>query len=169
MPEPIFEPEFWLRRLLLATDKEQVHHAIYQCDFDRWRRIAERHRRILAGYIGPTDDVLDAGCGWGRLLSLLPYGWHGHYTGIDLSPDFLAIAREAHPEHEFVLGDLRTVFSHMKCVSKYDWAVLVSIRGMVIGNAGNEVWDEIRDVLRGCADRLLILEYDENDEGMVVG
>lgn len=167
MPEPIFEPDFWSRRLRVAISREQIHHAVYICDPDTWRRIAERHRRLLAGHIAPTDDVLDVGCGWGRLLSLLPYEWRGHYTGVDLSPDFIRVAREAYPELEFVLGDIRNVFEGAR-TPRWDWAVLVSIRDMITDNLGAEHWNAIREVLLTRCDKLLILEYTENDEGVVL-
>ena len=52
-------------------------------------------------------DVLDIGCGEGRLLSVLnAYGYHGHYRGEDLMPDMLIRARRAHPEADFVCANL---------------------------------------------------------------
>ncbi|HUF47813.1 MAG TPA: class I SAM-dependent methyltransferase, partial [Vicinamibacterales bacterium] len=58
-------------------------------------------RRFLSP--GPSDRVIDLGCGSGRALAWnTPSG--ASLTGIDISPHF---AREALADHDLVLGDLR--------------------------------------------------------------
>jgi len=46
--------------------------------------------------------VLDLGCGTGRLLAALK---PSRGVGVDLSPAMVELARRAHPEQEFVVGD----------------------------------------------------------------
>lgn len=46
----------------------------------------------------PDSSVLDVGCGFCDLYEFLnKRGWRGHYTGIDIVPGLLRIARERHP------------------------------------------------------------------------
>jgi SAM-dependent methyltransferase len=55
---------------------------------------------VLAEYAlrMPDCSVLDVGCGFGDLYDFLRNrGWHGHYTGIDIVPGLLEVARERHP------------------------------------------------------------------------
>jgi SAM-dependent methyltransferase len=59
--------------------------------------------------IGVRDDssVLDVGCGHGDLYAFLnARGFRGPYTGVDLSPELIASARERFPAAHFVLGDV---------------------------------------------------------------
>lgn len=170
--EPIFDPEYWYKRLANSSPAD-MHHAVFRCPRDRWERIANKHRHILLGRVGPRESLLDAGCGWGRLLDLLPSSWNGYYCGIDLCPDFAGIARQRYPQHAFICGDLRGVeplwFSRCReGYDEFDWCILVSIRPMIKRHCGEEVWDKIERRLRSVSKRLLYLEYDENDPGEVV-
>ena len=164
MTEPILDPNYWRKRLKHAKER---HRAIFRCSLERWHRIEEKHRKILANRIKDTDKILDAGCGWGRLLDLMPRYWHGDYLGIDISPDFVRLAEKNHPGRSFLIGDLRNVKEAQPVKIKFDWAILISIKQMVINNLGVDAWDEIEVGLRRMAHGMLILEYDENSEGSV--
>jgi cyclopropane fatty-acyl-phospholipid synthase-like methyltransferase len=146
-----------------AASDEQ-HRAIYMTDRDTWEAIEQRHKQILARTIGPQDSILDAGCGWGRLLTLLPPSWNGGYLGIDLSPDFIALARKRHRGRTFWCASLLNL---PPVHGTYDWAVFISIRPMVIKNLGQQAWDIMEANLRQVAKKLLYLEYKLDDEGSV--
>lgn len=161
MTEPILDPDYWKQRLKQAREP---HQAIFRCPLDRWLRIEDRHREILGYLISPRDSILDAGCGWGRLLTLLPGDWDGRYLGVDLSPDFIAKAQGAYPKKEFIVGDLRA----LEFPDRFDWAILISIRPMVKRNLGDGIWEQMEVELKRVARRLLYLEYDEDDIGEVV-
>jgi SAM-dependent methyltransferase len=163
--EPVFDPDYWRVRLARSIDREQAHHAVFEVSEERWRKIAAKHRDILRGKILPSDSILDAGCGWGRLLSLLPKEWKGEYVGVDLSPDFIRVATAAHPSRHFLVGDLR---EPLGVGGSFSWAILISIRQMVIANVGGEAWAEIEANLRAVARRLLVLEYDSDAGGVVL-
>lgn len=167
MTEPILDPTYWKRRLAQAGT--MVHHSIFKCSLDTWLAIECRHQEILQKYIAPTTSVLDCGCGYGRLLTLLPNDWHGTYHGIDISPDFVDVARSTYPGRVFHVGDLQDLwFLRHNGQGKFDWAVLISIRPMVRRNLGEDVWDIMQQQIKSVAQHLLFLEYDVNDKGEVL-
>jgi cyclopropane fatty-acyl-phospholipid synthase-like methyltransferase len=170
MTEPILDPQYWKQRLDAA---HELHHAIFRCDKARWERIEDKHRLLLAEHIRPGQSVLDCGCGWGRLLTLLPNEWchdlHSHYLGIDLSPDFINLALAQYGitrRRRFQVADLLNLPVESKHWN-YDWAVLISIRPMIRRNLGDEAWDKMEKNIRKVANRLLYLEYDELCNGFV--
>jgi len=175
MPQDILNPAFWQEQLHGA---EHLHHAVFHCPPEKWQRIEQRHREILAEHIQPADSVLDGGCAWGRMIDLLPPSWQGTYTGVDLSPDFIDMAKanytpvdEAHNVPLFYVDDLRNdlhYLTHHIPQSKYDWAIVVSMRRMIIRNLGDEGWDLIQHQLFNVAKRILMLEYKEDDVGQVL-
>ena len=173
MTEAILEEAYWRSRLQSAR---QRHHAIFKCPLDEWQRIEEKHREILKEKIWQSDSVLDAGCGWGRLLNLLPENWSGEYVGVDFSPDFIELARAEHPLRHFLVGDLRYLNKFLSVDiehfeengGKFDWGILISMRPMVIRNLGQEAWDQMEEQLRRICVDLLFLEYDENDGGEII-
>lgn len=167
MPEPIDDPAYWAARLAHAREAGEEHLAVFRCPPDRWRAIEAKHRDILARQVGPGDSVLDAGCGWGRLLDLMPPGWRGTYVGLDRSPDFIRKAWLERPGRTFLVADLRRIPLAAYPGHAFDWAVLVSVRPMVRRNLGGDEWDRMEAELRRLARRLLYLEYDPDDEGSV--
>jgi 2-polyprenyl-3-methyl-5-hydroxy-6-metoxy-1,4-benzoquinol methylase len=54
------------------------------------------HYSVIVGYIRhffEQAEILDLGCGHGRLLDLLHRRWFKHYTGVDLSEQAISRAR----------------------------------------------------------------------------
>jgi hypothetical protein len=164
--EPISDPGYWAARLRAARASGNLHHAVFRCPADRWARIEAKHREVLAATLHIDDRILDAGCGWGRLLDLTPPWWVGDYVGVDLCPDFIGLAKQRHPGRSFIRGDLRRL-PELVGIYFYDWAVLVSIRPMVRRNLGDAAWAEMEAGLRRVARNLLFLEYDCDDPGSV--
>lgn len=168
MAEPILDPDYWKLRLNSVRENGQPeHHAIYKVgDAESWERIERCHRGILNKHIHYSDDILDVGCGWGRLVSLLPPNWLGNYLGIDISPDFIQEARRRNPDLDFAVAnveDVDKINTH-----RYDWAIMISFKKMVIGNLGGEVWDRYEKVLKQVANKILVLEYSELDKGEIL-
>lgn len=163
MTEPILDKNYWKDRLEGAN---HPHEAVFKCPLPLWGKIEFAHKRILKHHIQSNASILDCGCGWGRLLELLPAEWKGKYLGIDVSPDFIALAEDSYPQHEFKIGELIPVLTHLGR-AKYDWAVLISIRPMIRRNLGEEAWDQTEKVIRKQARKLLFLEYDPEDRGRV--
>jgi ubiquinone/menaquinone biosynthesis C-methylase UbiE len=74
-----------------------------------------------------SDDVLDLGCGTGHLAQEIRLLTDGRVVGIDLSPEMIALARQAAPEGiEFVTGavedlDMPGQFDAIFCNSAFQW------------------------------------------------
>lgn len=143
--------------------KAPEHHAIFLCPEDRWLRIEAKHREILKRVVKPDTAILDAGCGWGRLLTLMPEHWRGRYLGVDVSPDFVLLANQRYPDRDFLCADI------LKGIGRegFDLAVMVSIRPMVKRHMGEAAWERMEREVRKCAKRLLYLEYSDEEEGFL--
>lgn len=165
--EPILDTLYWKRRLARARSHGELHRAVFICDRDRWQVLEQVHRNILHTLVAPHDSVLDAGCGWGRLINLMPKEWKGLYLGVDISPDFINLARERFPKRVFEVQDLLAI-EEKECPRKFNWCVLISMRPMVIRNLGSEAWEKMQSGLLRMAQRLLFLEYDPEDRGSVL-
>lgn len=155
MMQEIFDPAYWKRRLERARE---LHHAVFICPKDRWERIEEAHRKVLSEIVNRDTSILDAGCGYGRLLDLLPDSWNGTYCGLDISPDFIARAKKEHPGENFIVADVRDI--HFP--SQFDLAIAISFRPMVKRN-DEEAWKKIEERLKALSKRQLYLEYDEEN------
>lgn len=166
MSQPVLDPDYWKARLRKAP-ADAPHHAVYICNTAQWERIAAKHREILKRHVKPDDLVLDCGCGYGRLLGLMPEDWKGFYIGFDLSPDFIDIAMDFYRRRDrvcFCCADLRSIPEAI-ATHAFDLAVSVSVRGMIRREIGDAAWQQMEANIRRVAKRLLILEYDEHDEG----
>lgn len=161
MGEPIFDPNYWSDRLARAVAREQAHLAVYEGPATKWNEGRARQEKILRGHVNRFTSVLDVGCGWGRLLGIMPQGWEGPYVGVDICPEFIEIARRAWPSHYFILHDFRRSYPFERT---YDLAVCCSIKPMVIRNAGRAVWAEVEDNIRRVARKILLLGYDDLDD-----
>jgi SAM-dependent methyltransferase len=53
-----------------------------------------------------VKSVLDVGCAVGRLLEALDqFGYRARYTGFDIVPENIELARKAYPDREFLVAD----------------------------------------------------------------
>lgn len=151
--QPVSEPQFWKDRLDRAKANSHLHWSVYLCGRPAWDEMEVAHREILKKEIEPGAKVLDAGCGYGRMAR---YFDPHDYTGIDISPDLLAVANAAHPKHRFLLGSLKQLPFRD---AEFDVAFCVSIKGMVVGNLGSAEWEKMESEIRRVADKVLLLEY----------
>ncbi len=177
VPEPVDTPEFWARRLAAARRGEPAnfHHAVFRCSDTDWAAIEAEHRRLLGLLINPSSSrILDVGCGWGRVLGLLPTHPGLAYVGIDVSPDMIAEAETRYWDDtraRFLVADARTITRDVLEVRdgyEFDWAVFVSVKHMIVRNLGLPVWQEMEAATRKLAKRLLFLEYDVNAGAVVL-
>lgn len=62
----------------------------------------------LLSLLQPGSEILDLGCGTGRITQLLAQK-DNHVIGVDLSKEMIRIAREHFPGMQFLCEDIRTV------------------------------------------------------------
>jgi SAM-dependent methyltransferase len=97
-------------------------------------------------------SVLDVGCGFDDLYKYLcRNGIDVDYTGIDLSPDFVEIARQRHPDATFIAAD----FEGAKLDRRYDWAFESGVFNYKVSGhevfVGNMVRKMFRSAVKGIA------------------
>jgi Methyltransferase domain len=100
------------------------------------REIQELRFRILCDIgIEAGDSLLDVGCGFADLKSWIER-WRCpvRYTGIDLSPDILAVAAQEQPDARFVCGD---IFDLLAQPASYDWVMLSGALNEALTDGGN--------------------------------
>ncbi|MBS3912919.1 MAG: class I SAM-dependent methyltransferase [Bacteroidetes bacterium] len=105
-----------------------------------WERRELRFSIIREIGIQPGDSVLDVGCGYGDFYDYLNrQGIQTNYTGFDINPDFVSIAKERYPEASFELKDINN-----ETYDKYDWIISSSCFNLALKSQDNyEFIDEI--------------------------
>lgn len=158
---PVDKPEFWKERIARAQKDGQYHYSVYLVDPQKWEKIVAAHKKILERET-PGYRVLDAGCGFGRASEWFD---DDKYRGVDLSPDFIAEAKRRYPHKDFSNCNL----THLPFPAhSFDIAFCISIRAMVIGNLGEEAWQNIENELRRVADKILVLEYESPETYWII-
>jgi len=164
MKKPIDRVEFWERRLEQAKMEGNLASSVFVTD--TWASINQAHKSVLQSHIGPLDSVLDAGCGYGRGLDVLP-PCKGYY-GVDQVPSFIAEAKTIYPNstYSYVLPERVTfVICKLESLPDFsdgcvDWVIGISLMVMIISNLGWDKWDEIQtELLRVSKRGVLCLEY----------
>jgi SAM-dependent methyltransferase len=145
--------EFWKKRLVQAKQNGTLHYSVYLAKQSLWDRLLKAHLKVIGKLIDPSDSILDAGCGYGRMSTYFP-----NYLGIDLSPDFIEEALKLYPDKKFEVQDLRKLPYEN---NQFDWGLVVSIKHMIIGNMGAKAWKPMEKELKRVCKKVLILEYGE--------
>jgi SAM-dependent methyltransferase len=153
----ISSQSFWKKRIEDALEMKEIHRSVYWIDISVWEDIQQKHRDVLVKLFPKQrmTKLLDVGCGYGALLDALPEA-PIDYTGIDISPDLLKIAKEYYPANNFIDGDFCALpFED----HTFNMAICRSIEGVVKENLGFSVWRNAeREILRVC-DVLVLLNY----------
>lgn len=170
---PVNKTEFWKERLDAAKKKGQLHESVFVTSPDQWKHIEEGHKKMVKQMV--KGKVLDAGCGYGRMAEWIESDPKlsevvTRYVGVDLSPDLIAEAKNQYPhlqypKYEFKVGQLESLPYEDK---EFDWAVCISIRGMVIRELGTDAWEKMKVELKRVARNVLILEYGEVNTSMLL-
>ncbi len=164
MLEPITNPAYWSERLRAAQSKNELWKSVYEITPGKWKAIEDEHREIISQYVKPTTTIFDPGCGYGRLITLLPEKWDAAYLGVDFCEDFVRVGRTLFapnkPQRQFITADLSQTFSPHE---KYDLAISISFRGMIRRLLGNDAWKPIQASIEAFSVHQLYLEYDLNE------
>src|SRR5688572_12135994 len=106
MTPTFIDREFWRLRIVDAINNGQIHQCIYLTDIGTWNKIQDESREIIQKVIKRNESILDVGCGMGYLTKCLPVGYSPLlYTGVDSSPDLIALARIYHPGYKYDVCD----------------------------------------------------------------
>lgn len=152
------EESFWKERIDDAKEIGQLHYSVYNANKHIWDNIVYTHEAIINKEV--SGKVLDAGCGYGRLSETID-----DYVGVDFSKDFIDLAMEKYPDKHFHQASLKKLpFED----NSFDWAICVSIKGMIIANEGGDEWDEMEKELKRVAKKILILEYSSPGEYEII-
>lgn len=96
--------------LKLLTKTKDDYNNIAEL-FSRTRSYLPNDIIALKEYAKPKENILDLGCGNGRLVDLFE-GMNISYTGADDSKELVRIAKKNHPANDFVVVDpLKLEFS----------------------------------------------------------
>lgn len=159
----VSDEAFWANRIKNAQRVGDIRHAVFRAPEKEWQKIKNDHIRILNRYINLRDKVLDAGCGYGRLYDMVNISekYNGSYTGVDISSDFINLAKQKFPKGNFLQGDLKALpFKD----NQFDIVVCVSLMIMIVQNLGWFEWEKIQNELLRVSDRgILCLEYGITD------
>ena len=137
-----------------------------QKDFNTTTSNAEwewKHRQQILQWIMDMNpsSLLDAGCLRGHYLGALrSKGWHGNYMGVDVTPSFLADARDEFPNDQWVQASVYDLADHLtevvlcsellqhlpdpqkaveRCCAAATEAVIISVQGT---RGDTEQWDD---------------------------
>ena len=71
---------------------------------DYWNGVADSkefttpfNKELFAQYVSAENRILDIGCGWGRILSVLYKDGYRNLLGLDISPDMIKVGKERFP------------------------------------------------------------------------
>lgn len=160
MTLPVTDREFWLNRILTAFAKGlELHKCIYITDYKTWNDIQNTTAGLLRRIIHDGCWLLDAGCGYGALYDCLkqhPANNSIRYTGIDLSPDLIEIAKIRNPEGNFIAADItRTEYKD----DYFDVAICRSVEGMLHDNCPTETANEFVSTVTRMSKVTIFMEY----------
>jgi len=128
--------EAYRRSLAQHGDKAEAVH---------WRESTQRARFKGLAEIGDLTNasVLDYGCGKGDLYGFLKgNGFRGLYTGFDINPELVELAKQRHPGVRFEVRDIE----EEPVTAKFDYALISGVFNNRISN--NQAW--MHSVLKEC-------------------
>lgn len=99
--------------------------------------------------IGDLQDrsVLDVGCGFGDLYGYLTRrGIKVDYTGVDINPEFIDIARAAYPDARFLAAD----FEEDDIGDSFDWAFAAGIFTIKISDNRRFIKNTLNKMFQVC-------------------
>lgn len=159
--KPVNTSEFWRERIEQSKVTGDIRHSVFRAPEQEWQKVCKDHVKIIGDVVSPEWDVLDAGCGYGRGVELMPKDWTGRYVGVDQSQDFINIAGMIYQEKEFYCENLTNLpFDD----DEFDLSICTSVMIMVVQNLGWFEWEKIQnELLRVSKKGILCLEYGVTD------
>jgi ubiquinone/menaquinone biosynthesis C-methylase UbiE len=157
MARDVTSKEFWESRLEGLTE-DTINQSVFRIPKTLFEHMEQHHLSLIHAHIPKNCKVLDAGCGYGRMAA---YFSPESYTGVDMSPHFLTLAKERFPNHTFESARLENLpFEDQN----FEWTFLISIRDMIVREVGAEIWEKMLEELKRVARNILILEYTDGND-----
>ena len=155
-PKPTEQIAFWEERLAETKKKNwPIYRAIARTHSDEiWEKAQEEQRVLLHRFIQPYSTILDAGCGVGAAVPLLPDN-ESTYLGIDFAECLVKEARLQHPEKEFQVTNLLDLCCFSE--DQFDFTFCRGVQGIVSGRLGNDTWLSMKEELKRISKRLLLM------------
>ena len=107
--------------------------------------------------------VLDFGCGRGALCQTFDAA---EYVGFDITPSFVAFARQSHPAHKFAVMDGTNLAFQP---NQFERIVIVGVLHHLDDTLTNRALMEIRRVLRADGMCLIIEAIPTRERGNIIG
>jgi len=121
-------------------------YSLASLDMPKGGQAARFKTKFEIGHLDNTR-VLDVGCGFGHMLDYMKaWGINAQYTGIDICPDFIEIAKQRHPDADFRL--LNILDNNPE--ETWDWVFLVG--ALNIAPLKDHWWDFIKEMLERMFD-----------------
>jgi|GEM_PF-1582510 len=159
--KPVNTSEFWKERIEQSKMTGDIRHSVFRAPESEWQKVCKDHKKIINDFVNEDTSILDAGCGYGRGVELMPDSWRGRYVGVDQSQDFINIAGMIFPEKDFYCENLTKLpFDD----DEFDLSICTSVMIMVVQNLGWFEWEKIQnELLRVSKNGILCLEYGVTD------
>lgn len=118
--KPSYDPEYWSKNAKPYADLKlkQVEDAVKKDQVFYPEILMLLSRTYEAG-----DRILDVGCCGGHYWPLVKTEvGDADYTGIDVTPEYIEVARKTYPEKKWIVGDCRDLpfpdksFDHVLCL-----------------------------------------------------
>jgi SAM-dependent methyltransferase len=120
----VSEENLWLRKIAENPDHSRWY-------VQRWRDMAAEgadlggEARLIDAVVPRGARILDAGCGTGRVGGFLAAAGH-EVIGVDLDPELIAVARQDHPDSQWLVCDLADLdLAAVGIPAEFDAAVCV--------------------------------------------
>jgi len=82
--------------------------------YTAWNELSDAESLCIDNFLPPNADILDFGCGSGRMATLLEKRM-GKYTGVDCAEAMVEAARKRAPNFNFQLGDITQLTFEDEC------------------------------------------------------
>jgi SAM-dependent methyltransferase len=121
----------------LYSNLSEVYEAMYQ-SFINYEEEYAFYSQILSKY--NCNSLVEIGCGTGHLASRFTNN-HFIYTGLDMSTDMLSIAKNNHPQCQFVQADMRNF-----TLANKTSAAIITGRTISYLLSNQDVWDALKAI-----------------------
>ena len=163
------DKEFWVGRVNDAKARQDPFYSIYKSGPVVWGEIIKNRLSIIAEKIPTGSRVLDAGCAFGWLATVLPYMQAIKYTGIDHTPALIDYGKELFPRVNLIEAPLQELpFDN----DSFDWVVCSCVKHGIVENEENGLiekgrWKQIESEFMRVSENAIVWPSYSMDYEMV--